>query len=558
MNWQWTPFILFLSVVSLLSFGAAGFLWYRFRHKPSARMGAALIFAIGWWMMGSVFELISIEPAIRLFWDRIQFIAIVALPPGWVMYALGYVGQKDKLTRRRFLLLWLIPAISVLMVYTNEWHHLFWRSYELTVVDGGVVKSAVYGPAFWVFMAYAYTAVFAGLAVLLRAVFVSGHLYRWQVAGLVMAAAIPWLINSGRIFWGWRPFGNLDFTPFALGITASAAGLVIYRLQLHDVGPSARHVIIEQMGDGVLVLDEAHGILDLNPAALNLLQRPKSQIIGRPITQFWPDWPRDMLLAEGAAGARTEWTLDGANSQTFDVRMTPLYDGRDQIVSRIFVLRDIGERKKMEEQIKASLHEKEALLKEIHHRVKNNLQIISSLLNLQSERAGSTAVTQALQEGQNRVRSMALIHENLYRSNNLAQIDFGAYVRELVGQLHRTYSEHARRVTVDVQVEALFLPMETAVPCGLILNELFSNAVKHAFVDGRAGQISIQLQSDHNDYRLTVADNGVGLPPQFDYRQTTTLGLQLVHTLVGQLDGRLLVDNRQGTAVTITFENQQA
>lgn len=557
MNWQWTPFTIFLSAVALASFWSAGYVWFRYRHKSTARMGVMLIFAVGWWMMGSVFELSSIEPASRFFWDKLQFIAIVALPPGWVTYTMRYVGLAGKLTRRRFVLLWLIPSLTIVLVYTNGYHHLFWTSYTVTAVEGVLVKSAQHGPAFWLFMAHAYAAVFTGMAILLRAAAGFGRLYRWQVIALIVVAIVPWLINSASIFLDWRPLWGVDLTPFALGITASIAGWTVYRLQVRDIGPAARHMVIEQMGDAVLVLDSTHGILDLNPAMQNLLQRPKSQLLTRSITQMWPEWPQALLLPDQKTDVQIEWVLGQSSPRTFDMRVTPLLDGRDQLVSRIVVLRDMGERKQMEEHLKASLREKDVLLKEIHHRVKNNLQIISSLLNLQASQAAEPLVLQALQEGQGRVRSMALIHEILYRSHDLAHIDFGLYIRELTTQLWQTYRVHAEQIDLDIQTDTVFLTMETAVPCGLILHELVSNALKHGFVDGRSGQITIRLQAKNCPvYELNISDNGAGFPPHLDHRQTTTLGLQLVNTLIDQLGGHLVVTHQQGTSFTITFEDK--
>jgi len=554
MTWQWAPFAIFQSAVALVCFVVAAINWLRFRYLPVARIGSLLLAAVGWWMMGSVLESFSVEVAYRLFWKDVQFLAIVFLPPGWTEFIMHYLGRVTKITRRRFLMLWLIPILTLLLIYTNGLHGLFWSQFELAVVDGKVIKTVVFGPAFWLFLVHAYILVSAGLVILLRALLESGRFYRWQVISLMMVTLAPWLVNLADIFLGWKPFGNMDFTPVALGITASAAGWAIYHLQMRDVGPVARDMLIEQMGDGVLVLNRANGIIDLNPVVGNMLRRPKGKLLGRPIAQFWPDWPAKLIAENLAVGLQTEWMLaDEDGSHTFDMRVTPLFDGRQHLVSQVVVLRDIGERKQMEEQLKASLHEKDALLKEIHHRVKNNLQIISSLLNLQAAQNENQAVAQALAEGQSRVRSMALIHEILYRSDDLAQIDFGAYIRQLTAQLHQTYAMHDGRVAVDVQTDEVFLTMETAVPCGLILNELVSNAFKHGFDNGRSGQIQINLHAIENEFMLTVADNGSGFPEAIDSQQTPTLGLQLVNTLVSQINGQITLSRNHGTTFTIKF-----
>jgi len=190
------------------------------------------------------------------------------------------------------------------------------------------------------------------------------------------------------------------------------------------------------------------------------------------------------------------------------------------------------ERKRMEEWIKASLKEKEVLLKEIHHRVKNNLQIISSLLNLQSEYIKDEQDLEIFKVSQNRIESMALIHEKLYQSEDLAQIDFSEYIRDLVASLFCSYELNLDAIELKINVEQIFLNIETAIPCGLIINELVLNSLKHAFPIGNSGEIYINLyENDENEIALTISDNGIGFSQDFDFRNTSSLGLQLVNAL---------------------------
>jgi len=219
---------------------------------------------------------------------------------------------------------------------------------------------------------------------------------------------------------------------------------------------------------------------------------------------------------------------------------------------------EISERKLAEERIKASLEEKEVLLKEIHHRVKNNLQVISSLLYLQSRRVHDEATIHMFQESRHRVRSMALVHERLYRAQDLARVDFAEYVRSLVKYLHRTYDVSSELVTLNVSVDDVTLGIDTAVPCGLILNELVSNSLKHAFQD-KAGEIEVGFHRGPDDrFVLTVSDNGIGIPEDQEVWSNGSLGLQLVHTLVNQLEATLELDKSQGTRFQITFSDPQS
>ncbi|MEZ4646002.1 MAG: histidine kinase dimerization/phosphoacceptor domain -containing protein [Chloroflexota bacterium] len=207
-----------------------------------------------------------------------------------------------------------------------------------------------------------------------------------------------------------------------------------------------------------------------------------------------------------------------------------------------------------EAQIQASLAEKEVLLKEIHHRVKNNLQIISSLLNLQMERLNDSYTTSVFEDSKNRVRSMALIHEKLYQSQNLARIDFAEYVANLTHYLARTY--HADQIRLQLSLEQVYLGIDTAVPCGLILNELVSNAFKHAFTHQQSGHVCIKLhQNEAAQVTLAVGDDGVGLPADFDSSHVDSLGLQLVHNLTKQLGGTLtILDHDDDFALVTIFK----
>ncbi|MEX3926858.1 AAA family ATPase [Paraburkholderia sp. BR10936] len=201
------------------------------------------------------------------------------------------------------------------------------------------------------------------------------------------------------------------------------------------------------------------------------------------------------------------------------------------------------------------LAEKDALLHEVHHRVKNNLQLISSLLNLQAERVEDKAVAELFADSRNRVRSMAMVHENLYRAGNFARIPMTVHVKTLCGHLARVYDMGRLGVEMQIAVDDVQLDMNRAVSCGLIINELVSNALKHAFPDQRGGVLNIGLRAiDGHRCELRVADDGVGLAPEFSFERDETLGLRLVHDLVLQLRGSVDVSQQQGTTFTIHFD----
>ncbi|MDP3028537.1 MAG: histidine kinase dimerization/phosphoacceptor domain -containing protein [Deltaproteobacteria bacterium] len=228
-------------------------------------------------------------------------------------------------------------------------------------------------------------------------------------------------------------------------------------------------------------------------------------------------------------------------------------DGRPKMV--VELLRDITERKRAEEQIRASLREKEVLLKEIHHRVKNNLQVISSLLRLQSQYAQDKRDVEIFKESQNRIKSMALIHEKLYQSKDLASINFHEYVSLLVNGLSRSYGVNADKIALKTDIEDIMLEVDVAIPCGLIINELVSNSLKYAFPENKEGEIKITLRTlDESAMELTVSDDGIGMPADINLRSSESLGLKLVTILTNQIDGELEMDRSEGTKIQIRFK----
>ena len=205
-------------------------------------------------------------------------------------------------------------------------------------------------------------------------------------------------------------------------------------------------------------------------------------------------------------------------------------------------------------EIEQQNQENKTLLREIHHRVKNNLQLILSLLNIQSRRFQDEAVLDFIREGQNRVRSMALVHQDLYQAERLDKIDFEEYLKKMVSHLKIMYDTDQRGIAIELEVHNVMLDVNTAIPLGLIVNELVSNTLKHAFVDRAEGRVVIRLQrQSDNHYCLSVTDDGVGLPSNVDLRQTDSLGLKLVDGLTDQLHGSLSVKNGQGSSFEVTF-----
>lgn len=220
----------------------------------------------------------------------------------------------------------------------------------------------------------------------------------------------------------------------------------------------------------------------------------------------------------------------------------------------VAVFEDITVRKQQEKELQESLKEKEVLLKEVHHRVKNNMQVISSILNLQSSYLKDDAAVEMMKESQNRIKSMAFIHESLYQGKTLSHVKFSEYVRNLVSNLFHTYGINKSGLKLKFDLDEVFLNLDTSIPCGLIINELISNALKYAFTGRDSGTLSVMLKKIGNGkLKLVISDDGKGFPKNIDWKNTESLGLQLVVTLAGQIRGDIEMQNENGTVFTIVF-----
>jgi PAS domain S-box-containing protein len=662
MAWQETPYTIPLLVVSAISAGLGIYIWHR--HRMAAAKTMALIWlAGGVWILGYTLELASADLPTKVFWSKVMYIPVVTASTAWLVFTLQYTGREQWVTLRNLVLLCILPVATVVLIFTNEYHGLIWKSTTLNTEGAFLLSENIHGIWFWVHTAYSYALVLCGSFLLVQMLFRSLHLYRWQIISLLLASFFTVLSSVLEIL-------DLYPLPYVLVVVIlfPAAGLAvawsISRFLPGDIVPVARGTIIESMSDSVIVLDPQDRIVDVNPTAQQLIGAPASELLGRPLREVWPSWPGQIHVPRN----QNEEIVVNEKAEThiYDVRISPLKDWRGSLVSQTVVLRDITdrkraeellleseekfrtifenandeiiymdrygfildvngkvqdifgykpeeligknvaeldffnteeslnlftemvdnplpeslvevelkhrngskifaevstrlirrngrvegilsmlrdvtERKKAEEKIKASLEEKEILLQEIHHRVKNNLQVISSLLNLQSEYMKDCTYKDMLKE--------------LYQSTDLADIDVRGYIQQLVYRLLHSYEIGSHKVTFIIDVDNVSLGVDTAIPCGLIINELVSNCLKHAFPGDRKGEIIVSLHAHEGNIELTIADNGVGIPENLNFGNLNSLGLHLVTILVeDQLNGTIALSRDKGTEFRVQFQ----
>lgn len=325
--------------------------------------------------------------------------------------------------------------------------------------------------------------------------------------------------------------------------------------------------ILDVADDAVITINEGGKILAFNKGAERMFRYSAGEIIGQDLSVLLPSRYRGVHSGHIADFVRSSSVSRPMAQRTaiYGVRR----DGREfpaqasiskvesegQVILTAF-LRDITESVDTEKQLRDTLQEKEVLLGEIHHRVRNNLQVISSLLNLQARSTDDRYVRQAFDESQRRVQSMALIHQQLYEANSFTRIDLADYVRRLANHLFRAFGATTEGVTLDLDIESVSLAVDRAAPCGLIMNELVSNSLKYAFAGNRPGRIYVRAQRQPDQsILLTIGDDGPGLPSEIGLWSTKTLGLRLVRTLVRQIDGELEVAGPPGAEFRIRFSS---
>ena len=360
---------------------------------------------------------------------------------------------------------------------------------------------------------------------------------------------------------------EMTMTMSTAGIALISYGIWKYRFPALTPAVAADN-IVSTMSNFFFLVDENMDIVTVNQATKDLLGFD-SELIGKPIhTVFAEDqkflFKQNPFNENKKSITNIETMFMDKNHQLIPVllSLSLIESDNSQVLGIVCIGNDITDIKNAENKIKSSLEEKRLLLQEIHHRVKNNLQVISSLLSLQSKYVKDKEDLELFRESQSRVRSMAFIHEQLYHSSDFTNIEFGTYVKNLINYLSSSYSIDPSYINFNLDIDDVSLDINTAIPCGLIINELVTNSLKYAFPadkgskssDTVLNEIGIYLHHYKEDkFMLIISDNGIGLPENINFKSSDTLGLLLVTGLVSQLDGSIELDRRNGTSFKLIF-----
>jgi len=349
MNWQIASYLFPLMVAAVISTGLAIYAWQR-RATPGATAFVFLMVAIAEWSLAYLLELRASGLAAKVFWAKVEYPGIVTLPVAWLIFALQYSNSPRWRDHRRYVipLLSVVPLLTLLLTWTNERHHLIWWHTELDTSGPFPTLSSTYGLWFWVHFSVSYLLLLAGTVVLLSTAFRQQALYRRQTTALVLAVLIPWLGNVLYLF-GPRGTLNLDLTPFAFSLSGLILSWALFRFRLFQVMPIALQTVFEGMGDGVIVLDAANRVIDLNPEARRILGVNAADAIGRPIAEVLARRPHLLAHFQDVTQTHTELSLfQGDEIRYYSLYISPLLDQRSRCIGRVFVFRDITGRKRGE------------------------------------------------------------------------------------------------------------------------------------------------------------------------------------------------------------------
>jgi PAS domain S-box-containing protein len=321
--------------------------------------------------------------------------------------------------------------------------------------------------------------------------------------------------------------------------------------------------VVENSQSGIVLINDEFRPVYANDELLKIIGYSRRELLRQDFRRLLDEESRELIIdryhrrQKGEdVPSRYEFTFVRKDGQKrlMEISSSVIKDSKNRSLT-ISQMRDITEERQADERLRASMKEQEVLLKEIHHRVKNNLQIISSLLNLQSQHIQDPAALAMFQESRLRVRSMAMVHEKLYRSKDLSHVDFKEYIPSLAYHLFQIYGVNSEAIALTIDVDDAYLDINSAIPCGLLVSELISNTLKHAFPDGRRGEVKVRMKPLADGFmELVVSDNGIGLEKDLDLKNTDSFGLQLVDMLTEQLQGTVAIDRNGGTSITVRFK----
>jgi signal transduction histidine kinase/CheY-like chemotaxis protein len=584
MAWQYTPYILPLLFAAAISALLCAYAW-RHRAVQGAAAFALLMAAVGEWSLGYAFELWNPSLSAKIFWTSFNFIGIVSLPVALLVFVLQYTNNERWVTRRNLALLAIFPVVTLLLAWTNRWHKLI-RSVEALDISGPLpVFKPTYNYVFWAYYAFTFAVIICAVVIVARTLAKSQGLQRRQMALLLISFFIPWIGNFIYLF-GLKPPYGLDLTPFGFAIAGLLMAWALFRYRMLDVLPVAREAIVENMHDGVLVLDDRNRIVDVNPAAQTILGRAEAELTGQSIELIWGAWP-------GFNASKPDQeveinTGDGKQVRAYELRISPLLQRGNRVRGHLVLLHDITQRKLVEAALQRAKEEaetanraKSSFLANMSHELRTPLNAIIGYSEMLQEEAGELGQPELVPDLKKIHAAgkhlLSLINDIL----DLSKIEAGklqlyienfnlqATLQDVITTVQPLMEKNQNTLLVNIDPGIGQMHADQTKVRQILFN-LLSNAAKFT----KNGDITLSgklLRSPEGDrVRLQVHDTGIGMTPeqidklfqpfvQADASTTrkfggTGLGLAITRHFCQMMNGEVKVDSQPGQGTTFTVE----
>lgn len=554
---QYTPVILPHIVAAFFCVSLALYA-RRFPEVPAGKPFSFLMYCSAAWATIYGVSFLTGHFETRVFLSLIMYIPTRLIPPFCLLMVLEYGGKERWITRRNLILLFAMPAIGMIGSLTSPWHTLFRYDFRLVSVGSFLVLRYEGGILYWISTIFTDALLLVVIGMYLSLFFKSSGLHRRNTLLLFIGILLPTIFDILFVV-GLSPVKGYSFAPTMLVLTGVCYVFAMLRYRLFGVAHVARSTVVENIVDLVVVFDMRDHIIDFNSAAAAVFGLDRKKSIGERPETLLPRFSEFFRRFMDGSTYTTEITLETISgvAQLYQLSVSPMRDAHRRTVGRLFLLHDIGDLKAAESKVKMLLEEKELLLHEVHHRIKNNMSTMASILSLQADSLADAGAKAALLDARSRIQSMMVLYTKLYISPASGELNAELYLSPLIDKIVANF-ENSSAVRIEKRFDEFVLDARTLFSLGIIVNELITNAMKHAFVGRSSGVIRFSALKEDGEVLVEVADDGIGLPADSGSPQASGFGLGLVRILLTQLRAALSVEREGGTRFSIRFAVREA
>jgi PAS domain S-box-containing protein len=568
MNWQLDVFSIIYFLATLTTTGVFIYARQHSRVKGTAYF-SFLVASVMVWAFFQALEYAVGEPAGKILFAKFQYLGISTIGVTWYLFSLSY-NRKENWLGQNYLLLLVIPALTILIAFTNEAHHLLWT--QITPLSSAPGSNLLYahGPVFWIIFIYNYIFLALGTLLGIQTAVKSKEIYRSQMIGLIVSALIPWVGNLIYVS-GLSPIPGLDLTPLGFAVSALTTAWSIFYLRLFDLVPIAHDQLVENLADGVIVLDADNRVVEINPTARKLLKIENRATVGQPIAIFLQPWPGVIERFREMQSGRTEVYVDDQEVSDVDVRISPLLDERKTLAGRIITIRDISDQKKLERR-------RENITRSIVHDLRNPLTSVAislDTLRRQTMINAPKGQIETLDASQQSIQQMLDMVDSLLDTYRLEKGELPLNRRRV--SLNDLASEAVRMVLTLANKKRILVQLD--IPDGLpsanvdpslirrVFQNLLDNSVKST-LDGRLIRIHARFDPAHGEFVISVTDSMADLQettsllnkfaPGKEMLSGDGLGLAFCRIAVEAHGGRIWIDDsyKNGTKISLTLPDR--